>query len=88
MKKGLERDLNGYKLIIKTSISKAEKAGSEMFSLYGTLLSEEKRLQWEGWVKDMTQNDPWTDLHGKAQEGNHRKMRDAFDDCVMRHVQY
>ena len=69
MKKGLERDLNGYKSIIKISTSKAEKAGSEMFSLYGTLLSEEKRLQWEGWVKDMTETDPWTDLHGKAQEG-------------------
>ena len=32
VKKGLERDLNGYKSIIKTSTSKAEKAGSEMFS--------------------------------------------------------
>ena len=82
----LEQDLAGYKTIIKTMTNKTMNASSEMFNLYGTLLSEEKCLQWEGWVKNMTKFNPWVDLQGQTQVGICRKTCDDFDDCIMHHL--
>ena len=65
-------DLVRYKKTIKKGTCGAEKVGSEMFTLYGTLLSKEKHLQWEGQVKEMTNSNPWVDLQVKAQVGKCR----------------
>ena len=48
VKKSLERNLNGYKMINKNMTVRAKKAVSKMLNLYGNLQSEERRLQWEG----------------------------------------
>ncbi len=61
--------------------------GTQIFQLYGNLLTDEARQPWEKIVKAQTNTIPWEDLCGEVHENKAGKTWTSLLDCVTFHLQ-
>ena len=66
---------------------RADVLGTQIFQLYGNILTDEACQPWEKIVKAQTDTIPWEDLRGEVHEKKAGKTWTFFLDCVTFHLQ-
>ena len=63
-------------------------ATGKAFNIYAMLLGDMQCVQWESWVKEMTDSKLWVNLQGKAKKGKCGLTLSTFNDCIMCHLKH
>ena len=64
-----------------------ESAATEAFQLYVNLLSDEKVQIWNKTVEEQCNSEHFVDVFGREHSQKRGKTKEAFDECVMLHLQ-
>ena len=71
---------------LKKAQTEKRAVAEEIFSLYGNLLGEESKFQWEQIVSKQIDCHPWYDLNGISHDEPREKSHDSFRDCTSFHM--
>ena len=82
----LAAQIAALKKVVSCKKEEARKVAGEAFNIYATLLGNARRVQWESWVKEMTDSKSWVTLQGKTKKGKCRLTLSAFNDCIVHHL--
>ena len=71
VKRGYEEEIAKLQETVSKKKEEATKLTGESFSFYAMLLGNEQHLQWEAWVKELTNHNLQVNLQGTVKKGKH-----------------